>query len=98
MTLEQVGTVGVDAGMIWIGDPCYIMGDDAYKRVRVFSEFAQATLEADDSQASSPLGTAVGMAISSGFGDGVYPVLVRRHESGLIAEVRVVFIEDSAGG
>jgi hypothetical protein len=25
----KVGEIGVDAGLCWVGDPCYIMGQDA---------------------------------------------------------------------
>lgn len=31
--MADVGEVFVDAGCIWVGDPCYVMGDDASKRV-----------------------------------------------------------------
>ena len=26
---EKVGEIDVDAGLCWLGDPCYIMGKDA---------------------------------------------------------------------
>ena len=25
LTPKVIGTIGVDAGIVWIGDPCYIM-------------------------------------------------------------------------
>ena len=30
-----VGSVFVDAGLLWFGDPCYVMGDDASISCRV---------------------------------------------------------------
>jgi hypothetical protein len=36
---------------------------------------------------------ALGVTVSTGYGDGVYPVEVRRSEDGRIAEVRIVFIK-----
>jgi hypothetical protein len=32
--------------------------------------------------------------MSSGWGDGTYPVLIRRNEEGRIAEARIVFIDE----
>lgn len=75
---KQIGTVFVDAGLIWIGDPCYIMGDDATNRVTDWGVFCK---ELEDSgqykqRFSEPLGYGVGLAVESGLGDGEYPVFV----------------------
>ncbi len=29
---EKVGVVGVDAGLLWLGDPCYILDKDGSRR------------------------------------------------------------------
>ena len=64
--------VYVDAGLIWIGDPCYIMGDTAHKRVREWGDFC-ATID-DHDNISTPLGDGTGVLVSSGYGDGCYDV------------------------
>ena len=64
--------VYVDAGLIWIGDPCYIMGNDASHRVTRWSEFCEQ-LENHD-KISTPLGEGVGVLVDSGYGDGCYEV------------------------
>jgi hypothetical protein len=64
--------VGVDAGLIWIGDPCYIMGDEASNRVEDWQEFCEKIK--DHKHVSEPLGKGVGVLVSSGYGDGQYDV------------------------
>jgi len=85
---EKVGEVGVDAGLMWLGDPCYIMGDDATYRVHNWDNFcARLNLNKQTNQLKA------GVCVSTGYGDGVYPVEVKRRD-GRIAEVRIVFIEE----
>lgn len=31
---HQIGSIGVDAGLCWIGDPCYVLHKDADRRYR----------------------------------------------------------------
>lgn len=95
----QVGTVGVDAGLIWVGDPCYVLGEDASHGVKKWSEFCDI-LDKNGYFDSSvrftePLGSDVGLAIESGYGDGVYPVFVTYNFEGRVAKVEVIF-DDSA--
>ena len=90
--MVRKGTVFVDAGCIWIGDPCYIMGDDATDRVRDWSEFCSKINHEIPVQA--PLGDGTGMLIDSGYGDGCYPVDVEYNHDGRVAKVTVTFIED----
>ena len=83
----------VDAGCIWIGDPCYVMGDDASSRVRNWEDFCDK-LEYDKA-VNKPLGEGTGLCINSGYGDGRYPVEVEydRH-SGRVKSVTVTFIPE----
>jgi len=94
---EQVGTIGVDAGLCWVGDPCYCVTPDANNHpARTWQEFC------DKLQAKEVKGVAqwdyamghsgLGVSVSTGYGDGEYPVYIRRNEEGRIAEVRVKFI------
>lgn len=92
----EVGTIGVDAGLCWIGDPCYILhkGKKFPKALGAsWPEFCRK-LDGDHTQFNYDIGHAgLGVVVSTGYGDGEYPVYVRRDDEGSIAEVKVVFIE-----
>ncbi len=94
---KRVGTVYVDAGIIWVGDPCYIMGDDASNRVTSWSDFCEKIT--DHKQVSEPLGTGVGLVVSSGFGDGAYPVYAELSDEGdwgvRVKSVTIEFMEET---
>ena len=95
---EQVGEVGVDAGLIWLGDPCYIIGKEADHRWDEWSDFCNDMDQdnwPDTKQFNFRMGHAgLGVTVSTGYGDGLYPVEVKRTSKGRIAEVRLVFIEE----
>ena len=84
--------VYVDAGLIWIGDPCYIMGNDASNRVTDWSDFCKEL--GGTSGVSAPLGKGIGLAISTGYGDGRYPVDVAYNGEGRVTKVTITFIEE----
>ena len=84
--------VGVDAGMIWIGDPCYVLGDDASHRVTDWMDFCDKIPHCNE--VSAPLGHGIGLAIPSGYGDGCYPVTVERNGDGRVASVTITFIDE----
>lgn len=98
---EQVGVVGVDAGLVWLGDPCYILHTRKPKAIgKDWGDFAR-TLDrgSDTQQMNHDKGhPGLGVIVTSGYGDGEYPVEVRRLEDGTIAEVRVVFVRETEGG
>ena len=82
----------VDAGCIWVGDPCYIMGDDASNRVHDWQEFC-SKLDYTK-QAQSPLGEGIGLCIDSGYGDGCYPVDIETDRlTGRVKSVTITFID-----
>lgn len=105
-TWVKIGKVAVDSGTLWLGDPCYVfhaqpppadLGDS-------WRTFAQRQLARES---KSPTGqvaqflrdvpekgwNALGVAVRTGYGDGVYDVEARLDpKDGRIAEVRVVFI------
>jgi hypothetical protein len=97
---EQVGEVGVDAGLMWLGDPCYIMGNDASRKWDTWSDFCDNLRDkhwdyTGVTQYNFSRGhVGLGVCVSTGYGDGVYPVEVKRNHEGRIAEVRIVFIEE----
>lgn len=96
-TTKKVGTVFVDAGLVWVGDPCYVMGDNATSRVTDWLEFCNKL----GGDVSEPLGKGIGMAISSGLGDGEYPVYVTTKDMGVwgkrVSKIEIDFQLDDKG-
>ena len=89
--MQEVGSIFVDAGLCWVGDPCYVMGDDASSRVKDWGEFCDK-LPHGKEMYSNPLGKGTGMAISTGYGDGEYPVFVETNDEGRVSAIKIVFI------
>ena len=80
----------VDSGMIWTGDPCYLIS--ACEQGMTWDSFCEK-LTADahwDSlpRHSEPLGTGLGLAIGTLYGDGEYQVTFNL-KHGEIDSVRV---------
>lgn len=102
----QIGNVWVDAGLVWIGDPCYVLGGDASNGVKTWEEFCTKLDEAGRHDSAStvytaPLGEGIGFAVDSGYGDGSYPVTLELVEDTLfggggkrVKSLTVTFIED----
>ncbi len=93
---EKVGEIGVDAGLCWVGDPCYIMGEDASSHpCKTWNEFCDKLQRGEKKgimQWNYPLGHAgLGVTVETGYGDGVYPVYVKRNDEGRIMQVKVMF-------
>ena len=95
---EQVGSIGVDAGLCWIGDPCYVLHTEKPPASigATWGEFCDKLHTTGGESTSFPFDLGhegLGIAVSTGWGDGSYPVYVRK-ENGRIAEVRFVFMGD----
>jgi predicted RNase H-like HicB family nuclease len=92
---KQVGVVGVDSGLCWLGDPCYILhkkpGEEKPELGKDWHEFVNKTF--DNEGRFAQFGELTGVTVASGYGDGIYPVMVR-FEDKRVAEVKVVFIDD----
>jgi len=103
----EVGKVGVDAGMVMVGDPCYLDGygkdsTDGFNYVQEeierqqkakkfdysYSGACAATLSEDS---AGQLGRASAVAVSSGYGDGLYPVFATYNNDGRIVKLEVIF-------
>jgi len=92
----RVGSVLVDAGLLFIGDPCYLAPDAAIR-----SPTSPATswrgfidwLNSSDLDEEGTAQHALGVVSHTGYGDGEYPVYARYSDDGLVAELRIVFIE-----
>ena len=91
----KVGQIGVDAGLCWLGDPCYILQGDRPKDVGkdwdAFCERLFKNGSHDFHQFNYDAGHAgLGVCVSTGYGDGVYDVEVKKQD-GRVKEVRVKF-------
>jgi len=93
---KLIGHIGVDAGLCWVGDPCYVLGDDASSRVHDWDKFCDKIKNMGHHAA--PLGDGTGFAISTGFGDGSYPVYIETSDEGSWGErvksITIEFISD----
>lgn len=93
---EYVGDVAVDAGVVMVGDPCY--ATDKKHPIHRWEKFCDL-LGRDSENGVTGLkfahgGGGMGVVVTSGYGDGVYPVYVKHDDRGVIAELKVVFVSD----
>lgn len=90
---RKIGIVDVDAGLCWIGDPCYLAnGKGPMQDWRKFCD--QLDHENGHQKWQHELGhDGLGVSVSTGYGDGSYNVYAKKIE-GRISEVKVVFISD----
>ena len=102
---RQIGLVGVDSGLIWVGDPCYIIGKDektAYKETGTsWSDFCDGLRKKQGIDTSNykpyaqfnyDMGHAgLGVCTESGIGDGTYPVFAEIVD-GRVAKIWVDFM------
>ena len=95
----RVGFIGVDAGLCWVGDPCYVLGKDAGHGVKTWKEFCDKHDKAVKKsefgwKACEPLGDGIGFAISTGIGDGEYPVYIETDRDGIVKKIIIDFFGD----
>ncbi|NCD10765.1 MAG: DUF4241 domain-containing protein, partial [Negativicutes bacterium] len=82
---KEIGSVGVDSGQLLVIDPCYLgrWKDDDFdqpsKEPLSYSSACQLTLSEEQ---AGELGNSSAVAFSSGFGDGVYPVIAHYKDYG----------------
>ena len=106
LTKELIGHIGIDSGQVIICDPCYLKeftdhefhnAGDKEEKVDEFSYngCCNATL----TKGAGPLGVKYnneiregwGIASSTGYGDGSYPVYAYRNHEGRIMKLVVLF-------
>ena len=103
----NIGTVGVDAGLMMIGDPCHSNGDEPANPLigdwDKFCDYVQKKENQIHNNVACGIPFALGhdgaaVVTSTGYGDGVYDVYAKfidEKDWGIrINEVKVVFIED----
>lgn len=98
---KLVGHIGVDAGLCWIGDPCYILHQEGEGLPSTlgkdWKEFCDAIHSASDKYPTMKsfnyeLGhEGLGVCVSTGYGDGSYPVYAHLSE-GRVAGLFVDFM------
>ena len=108
MSEQLAGYCSVDSGQILICDPCYIGSDFDTDPKFAIVEKPKLTYDGCcDVTVGPPRGEAIagqlyharghegaGVAMSAGYGDGVYPVFVTYAANGRVREARIVFFED----
>lgn len=83
--VKQIGVVGVDSGTLLLGDPCYWLSDTSYLNEVVNAKFDKSR------QVKFDLGhDGKGVIVSSGYGDGCYPVFATIKD-GRVKEITVKF-------
>tara|TARA_Y100000748_G_C15495606_1_gene488115 strand:+ start:1505 stop:1840 length:336 start_codon:yes stop_codon:yes gene_type:complete len=102
---KHVGNISVDAGLCWLGDPCYfIQGLNPPKEISTWKAFVE-TIFANGKPAKPTIHSfkhasgveGLGVCVSTGVGDGVYPVYANIEElpgwGKRVTSVRIEFIE-----
>jgi hypothetical protein len=95
---ELAGHVGVDAGLIWIGDPCYILHDPNPSRY-VGKDWPEFCEKFDEQRGNKGLASfnyelgheGLGICMETAYGDGTYPVYVERDREGRIIRATIEF-------
>ena len=94
---KYIGEIGIDAGLCWIGDPCYILHTDQPPKAigKSWDEFCNILHDQYPTckQFEYDLGhPGLGIVVSTGYGDGTYPVYAEFNDDGRVAKVWVEFI------
>jgi len=90
---KRLGTVGVDSGLCWIGDPCYVLPDGSeYNPGRAWDKFCDALNESDKpGEPTAHNFDSIGVCVGTGYGDGEYPVTAEISSDGRVMSVTVDF-------
>lgn len=97
MNWKKVGVIGVDAGLVWVGDPCYIIPNSEENPAKSWREFCGKLGKKYPTCKQFNYGMGhpgLGFCVSSGYGDGVYPVFVKKNEDGRIVGLKVLFVDE----
>ncbi|MFG2923917.1 hypothetical protein ACGFYA_20750 [Streptomyces sp. NPDC048305] len=71
----QIGTVSVDSGTVFVGDPCYTATGDASHHIKTWSEWCDKfPWDKENYDVVEPAGPGLGLSIPTLYGDGGYPV------------------------
>ncbi len=92
---KLAGFCPVDSGQIMVIDPCYALMDE-YDDMGSNYRTVCISTTGEDGYGEFPLprngyNQSIGVATSSGYGDGRYPVFVDIDENGRVVELRIAF-------
>lgn len=98
---ELVGYCGVDSGQIMLTDPCYVSDfkfEDEFStdekpsaRNEYNYTYNGACSATCSTKQAGQLGNGTGVVVTSGWGDGSYPVYVQYGDDGRIVSATIVF-------
>jgi len=73
---KHLGRIMIDAGICWLGDPCYVLPDGSDLNPGAdWSKFCEALNESDKPGEPTTYNfDGVGVCVGTGYGDGSYPV------------------------
>jgi len=100
--LECIGHFGVDAGICWIGDPCYILHREGGREPKAIGkdwhDFCNILYRQEGSGQKDwwsfnyDMGhEGLGICVNTCWGDGSYPVFIQRNSDGRISKVIIDF-------
>lgn len=98
---RKIGEIGVDAGLCWVGDPCYILHKTKKELPTTLGKDWGGFCDKLDhsggyTQFNYSAGhPGLGVVVSTGYGDGVYPVYIKYGNDGRVAGVYVDFMDQS---
>ena len=95
MRTELAGHCGVDSGQIMVIDPCYALKDEFDDMNGNYRSVCNVTLS-DDGYGEFPLPAngytgSIGVATTSGYGDGCYPVYVDVNNDNRVVALHIYF-------
>jgi hypothetical protein len=81
--MVKIGEIGVDTGLCWIGDPCYLTPKTPFENWHDFCDKLK------------PLKTQFkdGICVSTGYGDGVYPVYAKV-KNNIVESITIDFMSE----
>lgn len=98
---KLVGHCGVDSGQIMFADPCYVSDfkfEDEFTadlkpdtRGQYPFTYNGASSATCSEKSAGQLGNSTAVVMSSGWGDGCYPVYVKFDDDGRVASATIVF-------
>src|SRR5262245_20127518 len=98
-TIKKVGTIAVDAGICWVGDPSYILHTKKQPKAigRNWAAFCNILAKRKQDPAINQLHfdrghPGLGVVVETGYGDGLYPVFAEYNEEGRVTQILVLFI------
>ena len=79
-----VGSIGVDAGLVWLGDPCYIKDHPELHDESKWQDFCMNMRDLPGEKYG-------GVCTHTNFGDGEYPCYVSFDSDGSPTKLEVIF-------